>query len=223
MKGTKKGIVLGLLLAILQGGVASAEPSYLIYPSSPTVFRYDASRFELITTGSPNFNSSFAVGSQMLWDRVDNRIPVEIYHAPRLVGFEPAPGGISEFVTYEHEFDIILDGFGDGPRTLGNLYFRFLPEPARSHTMVTVDGLTTDRLTIPLPALEVRTPVDGGYGDTRAHPVSWLGASEVRIIAFSDKNADGVFDGTPLYGIVSHYAPVAVAPATWGSIKALYR
>ena len=38
---------------------------------------------------------SYAIGSYMLWDRVEGRIPYEVYGAPQLVGFEPATDGTS--------------------------------------------------------------------------------------------------------------------------------
>ena len=44
MLSTKKGIVLALCLGLVQAGAAFAEPSFLIYPNVPTVFRYDTSR-----------------------------------------------------------------------------------------------------------------------------------------------------------------------------------
>jgi hypothetical protein len=45
----------------------------------------------------------------------------------------------------------------------------------------------------------------------------------MRVIAFSDKNGDGAFQGTPRFGILALNAVVAVAPTTWGRVKSLYR
>jgi len=223
MKSTKKGIVLALFMATVQVGAAVAEPSYLVYPVAPVVFRYDTSRYELIGTGQPKFDPGYAIGNEMLWDRIDGRVPVEIYRAPQLMGFE-ATSGTSEFVVYRNEFDLVVDGFSPAPRTLGNLCLRFWPEPAQVSAILSVDDQPTDRLTMFLPAIEVVTPTgDGFYADTRTYRFSWVGASSMQIIAFSDKNGNGAFEGTPLYRIVARDPTVPVAPVTWGRVKALYR
>ena len=225
MLSTKKGIVLALCLGLAQAGAAFAEPSYLIYPNVPTVFRYDTSRYEVVGSGDAlRFNPGYAIGNHMLWDRVEGRIPYEVYGAPQLVGFEPITGGTSEFVVYNNDFDLIVDGFGPQPYTIGNLNLRFWPYPFNSAATVTVDGVTANRLTFPLPLLEVNTPVqDGYYSNTRVHHVSWQGAGAMEIEAFSDKDGDGTFTGTPAFRIVARYAAVATQPTTWGKVKALYR
>lgn len=224
MLSTKKGIVLALCLAVAGVGAASAEPSYLIYPGVPTLFRYDVNRYEVIGSDDAlRFNSNYAIGNFMLWDRVDNRIPYEVYGAPQLIGFEPTSGP-SEYVTFTDDFDLIIDGFGAQPYSIGNLYLRFWPVSPGNPAMLTVDGVTTDRLTVPLASLEVNTPTqDGYYSNTRVHHVSWTGGGAMQIVAFSDKNGDGVYAGTPLYRIVARSTAVATLPTTWGKVKALYR
>lgn len=223
MKSTEKGIVLAVCLGWAQAGAVVAEPSYLIYPDIPTVFRYNTDRFEAIGSDEEKFDPLYAVGNLMLWDRIDNRVPVEIYRAPQLTGFE-STAGPSEFVVYSDNFDIVVDGFGRGPRTLGNLYLRFWPDKNQGSPVVEVDGVSTERLMVSLPALEVVTQVeDGFYSDTRVHHVSWSGASALKILAFSDKDGDLKFEGTPVYQINARYTPVPTAQATWGQMKALYR
>src|SRR5712672_1975814 len=222
MLSTKKSIVLALCLGFAQAGAAFAEPSYLIYPSVPTVFRYDVNRYEVVGNGQDRFNATYAIGNVMLWDRVDGRIPYEVYGAPQLIGFEPTVG-TSEFVTYTDDFDLIVDGFGTQPYTIGNLYLRFWPYSQNS-TLITVDGVTSDRLTVPLSSMAVTTlGPDGYYSDTRVHHVSWNGAAAMEIVAFSDKDGDGRYSGTPGFRIVARYAPVATRPTTWGKVKSLYR
>jgi hypothetical protein len=224
MRGTKKGIVLALFLAAVPLGGAAAEPSYLIYPTAPAVFRFDPGRYEVLTAGHPRFDSGYAVENQMLWDRLEARIPVEVYRAPQLTGFEPSANGASEFVTYSNSFEVVIDGFDRGPHTVGNLCLRFWPEPAYAAVTLQVGGFPTNRFILPLPSFEVVTPIAGGfYSDTRSQTVSWVGATALRIIAFSDKDGNGAFDGTPLFGIVARDATVPVAPTTWGRVKALYR
>jgi len=224
MLSTKKGIVLALCLAFGQVGAAFAEPSYLIYPNVPTVFRYDVNRYEVVGSGDAlRFNPQYAVGNIMLWDRVDGRIPFEVYGAPQIVGFEPTVG-TSEFVCYNDDFDLVLDGVGRQPYTIGNLYLRFWPYQAQSSAVLTIDGHVTDHLTVPLASLDVSTPVqDGYYSDTRVHHVEWTGAGAMEIVAFSDKDGDGRYTGTPAFRITSRYTPVATQPSTWGKVKSLYR
>jgi hypothetical protein len=223
MMSTKKGIVLALPFLAF-AGVALAEPSYLVYPSSPAVFRFDTGRYELLTPDSPKFDPTYGVGNLMLWDRDLDRVPVEIYRAPYLTGFEPSPGGANEFVTVGNNFDIIIDGFGPTPRTIGGLCLRLWPQPTHAFVEMELNDEVVDGLTVDLPNLEVTTQVGFGYyANTSSYKFSWVGATELRIIAFSDKNADGSFDGIPAYSIVVRDAIVPVAESTWGRVKALYR
>ena len=223
MLSTKKGIVLALGLVLIQASSAIAEPSYLIYPANvPTIFRYDVARYELINPDQSKFDPNYAIGNFMLWDRVEQRVPIEIYGAPQLVGFEPAVG-TSEFVTYSDEFDVIVDGFGPGPRTIGNLCLRFWPYSAGGTAMFNVDGVATSNLVVPLAPLEATTPIEGFYTGSSLHHVSWIGAATMEIVAFSDKDGDGGFQGTPAFRIVARYSPVATESTSWGKVKALYR
>ena len=221
---TKRGVVLALCLAFCQAGSAIAEPSHLIYPANvPTVFRYDVNRYEVVGSDQDKFDPAYAVGNFMLWDRIEGRVPVEIYGAPQLQGFEPVVG-MSEYVTYMDDFDLIIDGFGPGPRTLGNLCIRFWPYESHGTPGLTIDGVSGNALTVRIPALEVATPVDNGYyAGSRMHRVSWTGAAAMEIVVFSDKNNDGAYQGTPAYRIVAKHSPVATEQTSWGKIKSLYR
>jgi len=223
MKSTKKGVVLALCLTAF-ASLAFAEPSYLIYPNAPAVFRYDASRYDCLMPGDPKFDPSYAIGNQMLWDRVEGRVPLEIYRAPMITSFEPSSNGQNEFVTVGNDFVVVVDGFGPTKRTIGGLCVRFWALPNQAILQLNIDGLPVSGLTHVMPALEVSTATMGGYfADTSQFMFSWLGASEVRIVAFTDKNADRAFDGTPLYSIVARDETVPVATTTWGQVKAMYR
>ena len=224
MLSTKKGIVLALGLVLSQAGSALAEPSYLIYPANvPTVFRYDVGRYEAIAQGQEKFDPSYAIGNVMLWDRVEQRVPVEIYGASQLIGFEPVVG-TNEFVIYVDEFDVVIDGFGPEPRTIGNLCLRFWPYNVMGTAVLTVDGVPTSSLVVPLPAMEAITPsADGFYVGTSLHHVSFIGAAAMEIVAFSDKDADGGYQGTPAYRIVARHSPVATEATSWGKVKSLFR
>lgn len=222
MKGTNKGIVLALFSMVF-ASLAFAEPSYLIYPNAPATFRYDPHRYELISPGDPKFDADYSIGGQMLWDRIEGRIPVEIYRAPSIIAFEPSPTGANEFAVVSNDFEIVVDGFCSSPRTIGGLCIRFWPEPNQAYVQLTIDGALNPGLTYGLPALEVSTAMgDGYYADTSRCMLSWIGASALRIIAFSDKDADRAFEGTPLYSIVARDETVGVSATTWGQVKAMY-
>ncbi|MDH4038222.1 MAG: hypothetical protein OEX18_09410 [Candidatus Krumholzibacteria bacterium] len=223
--GTKKGIVLGLILcATAFAGRVHAEPSYLLYPSSPAVCRFDAGRYELVSPGDARFDAAYAVGGQMLWDRAESRIPVELYRAPIITAFEPSPSGQNEYVTLGNNFDVIVDGFGTSPRTLGSLCLRFWPDPPSSLVQVFIDGAPIGALTSQLAPIEVLTSIGNGfYSDTGVHRFTWVGSTGLEIIAFSDKNANGAFEGTPRFRIVAQDNVVGVEATTWGGVKALYR
>jgi len=224
MKSTKKGIVLSFVLALAATSVAAAEPTYLIYPNAPTTFRFDASRYELVTPGNARFDAAYAIGNQMLWDRSENRVPIEIYRAPFIQAFEQSPTGQNEYVVFSNDFNIIVDGFAHQPRTIGSLCLRFWPEPAFAGVQLSISGQSLQRLVYPLPSIDVTTPFGPGYfSDTAALPFGWLGATTLRIIAFSDKDGDGSYSGTPLYSIVARDVAVPVGETTWGRVKSLYR
>ena len=224
MLSTKKGIVLALCLGFAQAGAVIAEPSYLIYPANvPTVFRYDTGRYDLIGTGQDKFDPQYAVGNYMRWDRIANRVPVEVYGAPQLLGFEPTAGP-SEYLVYTDNFDVVVDGYGPSPRTIGNLCFRFWPYVTNGAAVFNIDGTETMQLTVPMGSLEVSQLLDDGYyGGKTTHHVSWTGAQALELVAFSDKDGDLGYRGTPLFRIVSRLAPVAVESTSWGRVKSLYR
>jgi hypothetical protein len=224
MRGTTKGIVLALPLLTVVAGHVLAEPSHLIYPNAPAVFRYDPDRYEVVTAGDPKFDPSYAIGNLMLWDRVEQRVPLEVYRAPSITAFEPSHTRTNEFVTIGNNVEIVIDGFGPAPRTIGGLCVRFRPEPGTALVEVGIGGGPTYDLTQMLPPLEVMTPLgDGYFADTRQFPLSWTGCAALRVIAFSDKNADRAFEGTPVFTVLVVDATVPVAPTTWGQMKAMYR
>jgi len=202
---------------------AAGEPSVLSYPSTTAVFRYDPGRYQVLSPGDPDYDGTWAIGNQMLWDKVDQRIPTEIYRAPSLVGFEPCPDWRSEYVTLRNEFDLTVDGFSAKPRFLGNLMVRFVPEPASAVSVIAVDGVPIEGFIYPLGNLNVTTPVPDGYSDTIVRHVSWTGASAIHIVVFSDRNLNGVYDdGPPLYVVRAQDNPIPVEDSSWGRVKALY-
>jgi len=227
---TVKGSVRSFLVFAVIGVAAACaypalagEPNVLSYPSTTSVFRYDPARYEVLQPGDPQFQPSYAIGNQMLWDKVDQRIPTEIYRAPLLVGFEPCPEWTSEYVTLHNQFDHTVDGFAAEPRFLGNVMMRFVPEPATAVSVISVDGVPVTGFVYPLGNLDVTTPVSGGYSDTIVRSISWTGASAIRIVVFADRNLNGIYDdGPPLYTTRSQDNPIPVEETSWGRVKALY-
>jgi hypothetical protein len=132
---------------------------------------------------------------------------------------------MNEFVLMQNEFDIVVDGFCDAPRTFDNLFLRLLPFPAHSTVQVWMGTEILDRLVAPIPALIVTSPTgDGHYADTLTKHIYWSGATALRITAFSDKDNDGVFTGgKPQFSIYVEDNTVETEETTWGAVKALYR
>jgi hypothetical protein len=230
MTCTKKGIVrwfaVWILVVVVSGSApgAKADEGVLVYPSSAVVFNYDTTRYEVLGPADDKYNSSFAIGNQMLWDAVENRIPQEIYSAPGLVGFAPTVGPGSDFVTLHNEFKLIVDGFCAAPRLLSNLHVRFLPVPSNSNVVVELNGTPITSLTQRIDDFAVSTPTgDGYFADTREHHIRWSGAIGLRIVVFVDKNFNGVFDdGPPEFAIRADDNTIPVEKTSWGAVKALY-
>jgi hypothetical protein len=228
MTGTTKGIVLRLVFALI---VASAMPvetlyadaSLLVYPSTTALFRYVPSHYEVVTAGDPRFDPAFSIGGLMLWDRAEDRIAAEVYRAPDLAGFEPSPTGFNEFLTVRNELTVIVDGYGEHPRSLANLQVRFLSTPQSTPAQIELDGLPTPS-SCTISGFPVVTPTgDGHYADVVEHHLRWSGALGVRVAVFMDKDADGALDGgRPRFTIYAIDSAVPVEETSWGRVKALY-
>jgi hypothetical protein len=227
---TVKGSVRIVLVAAIIGVAAAcalpawaAEPNVLSYPNSSAVFQYDPARYVLLAPGDPDYDPSWALAGRVLWDTVDERIPVEIYRAPQLVGFEPSAQWRNEYVTLRNQFDLTVDGFYAQPRFLGNLMVRFVPDPATATAVISVDGVPLDGYVYPLGNLNVATPVTDGYADTLVRTISWTGGLSLRMVVFADRNLNGVFDdGPPLYTVRAQDNPIPVEATSWGRVKSLY-
>ena len=233
MTCTNKGIVLRIIIysialaAILCISVfdpAVAEPLLLVYPSSPAVFRYDPACYEVLSPADPNYDPAYDIGGKMLWDRVEQRVPIEIYRAPDLHGFRVSPFGLNEFVTMTNQFHMIVDGFFVAPRQLNELYLKVLPYPNHTSVLVTVAGDTMDRLITRIPGFYVSTQIEHGYfSDTQQLYVTWSGGVGMRLTVYGDKNGDLVYDnGLPRFSIYVMDATIPVKNMTWGGIKTLY-
>jgi len=199
-----------------------AEPLLLVYPNGPAVFRFDAERYELLPADGSS--QSFGIGGVLLWDKIAQRIPAEVYRAPYLTGFEPSPNGRNEFVTIDTEFKIIIDGYSPHPWTVSNLHVRFLPDQAGSAPSLIVGGVAQNSNICEVPGFTVSTPTGDGFysGSSEVH-VRWYGAATMRIVAYVDKNGNGVYDdGVPAWSILALEDTVPARETTWGGIKALF-
>lgn len=233
MISTNKGIVLRAACAFFLGVFAlsttnvalfGSEPLLLVYPKSPTIFRYDPTQYEELLPGHPAYDPNCSVGGSMLWDKRENRIPQEVYRAPNLIGFEVSPFGVNEFFTMANWFNLIVDGFGTSPRQLNNLYVRFIPDPPHSRVQIYFSGQDLTELIHPIPGLDVKTPIeDGFFADTAEHYISWSGSVGMRITVYGDKDGDRVYgDGLPRFSVYVVDNTVPVEQKTWGGIKALF-
>lgn len=215
-----------LTLSILILGVpafAVAEPCVLAYPLTSTIFRFDASRFELLGPASPYYDPDYSLVGGVLWDIDADRIAYEVYRAPALAGFEPAVLSGSQFYTVGNRTTIAVDGFAATPRQLNDIVVQFIAIPAGSVPEIFVDGAPVKGLRHVIPRLVVSTPVDGGFfSDTVEINIEWRGAPKVRVAVYADRNGNRVFDGEPCSSILIEDLTVPVREHTWGSLKALY-
>ncbi len=212
----------GLLLC---SSVSEAEPSLLVYPSTPCVFRFDPGRYEVVSVAELPADAQIdGVNSVTLWDKFEQRVPVEVYRAPNLIGFEPSADGRSEFVTVINQFVFNVDGFAEHPRQLHNLYMRIVVEPSWARADVTIDGVPVTDYIVPLQSLVVSTQLENGYySDKFTHWISWRGAIGLRLFVYSDKDGDKVLDGEPLFCVYSQDNTIPVVESSWGRVKALYQ
>ena len=232
MESTKEGIVLKVILGLAMVGVlltstqtyAQVEPDLLVYPSAPSIFRFNPVEYELILPGNPDFDPLYQAGGASLWDRTANRIAYEVFKAPALTGLTPSLNGRNEFVIMTNEFRVVVDGFSDYPRYLGQIYVRFAPDPPQATALIEMAGQMIDALIQPIAPINVEdeTP-EGYYSNSRQVHVRWSGAVGIRITAYGDKNNNMVFDGgVPRWSIYVEDNSVPVEQTTWGAIKARF-
>jgi len=232
MTSTNKGIVLKLFIcsavvgALLNLAAASAwaEPSLLVYPSQPAEFHYNPAEYKVITPLQPSYDPNFDVGGFMLWNKVENRIPFEVYRAPNITAFKPSRHGMNEFVLLINHFTLVIDGYFEYPRQLPELMIRFTPDPPHESALIFINSEPVDYLIQTIPGMDVYTPTpEGNYSNTRTASVKWSASGGLRISVFGDKNGNGVYDdGAPKWSIYCVDNTVPVRKTTWGGIKAIY-
>ena len=203
---------------------AVAEPCLLIYPLQNTVFRYDPFRFVTLTSADPRFDPAFDRGGEMLWDLVNNRVACEVYQAPNLQGFVESTTGRNEYYVTRLEVDLVVDGFFAQPRRLSDIFVRFQPIPTDAILSITANGHELNNYRHFIPALIVDSPIHCCfYSDTVSFNIEWLGAKQVIVTAFADKDGNGVFNGEPCFNVLLEDPWVPAENTTWGRIKSIYK
>jgi hypothetical protein len=202
---------------------AIAEPCLLIYPLQNTVFRYDPSKYTTLTSADPRFDPAFDRGGLMLWDLVNNRVACEVYQAPNLQGFVQSSTGRNEYFVARLEVDLVVDGFYTQPRRLNDIIVLFQPVPYDAILDVAVSGNELDNYRHFIPSLMVDSPIHCCfYSDTVSFNVEWLGAKQVIVTAFADKDGNDVFYGEPCFDVLLEDPWVPTENTTWGRMKAIY-
>ena len=231
MTGAKKGIVLTLAYMAVIGalfypaaGLAYTEPLLLVYPNKPAEFHYDQERYEVLGPTDSKYDPDYDVGGVMLWDKVEQRIPYEIYRAPEITGFVPSSNGMNQFVLMINKFWLIIDGFYEYPRQINEISIRFIPDPPHSSAVILMNDTPLDHLITRISGINVQSETpEGYYSNTKQVLIWWSGAVGMRITAYGDKNKNLVYDGgTPMWSIYVKDNTVPVEQTTWGAIKSMY-
>jgi hypothetical protein len=203
---------------------AFAEPCLLIYPLQNAVFRYDPFRYAVITSSDPRYDRAFDRGGIMLWDTVNDRVAYEVYQAPNLQGFAQSTTGRNEYYVTKLNVDLVVDGFHDRPRRLNDIYVRFQPTPADAMLDVAASGHQLNNYRHYVRSLMVQSPIHCCfYSDTVSFNVEWLGAKQVIVTAFADKDGNRTFYGEACFNVLLEDPSVPAENTTWGRIKAIYK
>lgn len=218
------------VLSVAVGGwlafaaVASAEPCLMVYPSGPVEYHYDNNEYYTVSYGHPLYNPTFDRGGKVLLGIGSNKVPLDIYQVPNLIGFVESSGGQDGYFFDGSSLNLIVDGWSHEPTTYTNILLVFVPDPSACVPVISVDGNPVIGKTYPLGSLVVSTPTAWGnnYSDTITVPFTWAGCYGVRIWAFDDENHNGVKDGGECFTAFSHDLTVPVENRSWGSIKSLY-
>lgn len=214
---------LSLVIVTIFPAPVPADTSLLAYPSQHAIFQFDPSHYRAVTADDPLYDSRYERFGVMLWDIENDRIAYELYQAPGLMGFEPASVETNTFNLPANKFTLWIDGFFDVPRQLNDIYIRFLPTPASATTVIYANDELVAGLYYHIPQLVVSTQLENGfYSDTIPVDIVWSGAEAMKIMVFSDKNGNRVFDGEERFSVYMQDQTVPVGNSTWGQIKAQF-
>jgi len=215
-------LLLGLLVV---PAAVVADPCLIVYPTVPAVYHYDTSEYYTVSLGHPLYDPMYDRGGAVLIEANTNEIAYNIYQIPYLIGFQVSTGGKDGYFFIGPSFDLIIDGFNNGPTTYENIVLAFEPDPGACNVSITVDGSPVIGDNHPIGDLVVSTPTPTGrnYSDTITKHIKWGGCYGVRIWAFADENYNGVRDGGECFTAFSHDSTVPTRDASWGAVKSLYR
>jgi hypothetical protein len=214
-----------LLVFLILPLTALADPCVIVYPTGPTMYHYDINEYYTVSFGHPLYDPMYDRGGEVLIDINTNGIPYDIYQTPNLIGFQPSIDGNEGYFFIGSNFDLVIDGFNNAPRTYTNVILVFDPDPDACTPTITVDGNPVTGDTYAIGDLTVTTPTEMGnnYSDVIIRSITWAGCYGVRIWAYADENYNGVKDGGECFTAFSHDTTVPTQDKSWGAIKNLYR
>jgi hypothetical protein len=215
---------LATVLLLLIASAAFADPCLVVYPTGPCVYHYDITEYYTVGPGHPYYDSEFDRGGYCLLETGSDEIDHSIYQAPGLVGFEVSTDGNDGYVFLDTEFDLIIDGFSNEPRTYVNIILEFDKfVPGGCVPTILVNGMPTIGTSYYAGDLVVSTPTPSGnnYSDTMIFHVEWYGCYGLHIWAFSDEDNSGTHDGDECFTAFSHDSTIPTKSSTWGSIKSM--
>ena len=205
---------------------AIADPCLVVYPTSPCMYHYDITEYYTVGPGDPYYDADYDRGGYVLLDVSTNEIDPSIYQAPGLMGFEVSTYGNDGYVFLNTDFELVIDGFSNSPRTYANIIVVFDEfVPADCVPAIMVNGMPIMGNTYNAGDLAVTTPTHDGknYSDTMTLLVSWHGCYGLNSWAFSDEDNNGNHDGDECFTAFSHDATVSTENSTWGSIKSMFK
>ncbi|HSG26945.1 MAG TPA: hypothetical protein VLA34_00595, partial [Candidatus Krumholzibacterium sp.] len=137
-----KGIAITVAIVILSlATTAVADPCLVVYPTGPCVYHYDPTEYYTVGPGHPLYDMEYDRGGLVLLEVGSDDIVRSIYQAPSLEGFEESVGGNDGYVFLGTDFELVVDGYWNEPRTFVNVIVVFdEPDPLECAPFITVGG-----------------------------------------------------------------------------------
>ena len=145
MKKLQKKAML-ILVSLLFGAMllpvtASADRCLVVYPEALSRYHYDVNEYYTVTYGNPLYNPIYDRGGEVLISFGDNKIALDIYQAPNLIGFRPSMNGQEGYFSIGNQLNLIIDGFYRQPTTFENIILVFESDPTWCSPALSVDGV----------------------------------------------------------------------------------
>jgi len=198
----------------------------IVYPDGPSVYHYESAEYYTVSSGHPLYDPAYDRGGLVLIELNTDEIPLDIYQAQNISGFVLDEENQGFFIN-DNSFDLIVDGFSNGPHTYTNIVLVFDSfDPDGCVPFMSVDAVPAVYdpgcgWHCPLGGLEVSTPTPDGNNcsDTMTCLVQAVGCLAVRVWAFDDENGNLIHDGGECFSAFSHDTAIPIQGRTWGSIK----